>query len=248
MTDSSGREAQHARLIHREVQQLAVLIAVAVIAFFATRALAEQTRDMRRADAAVWFTRAEQALSSGRVAEALRMYRRAAARDPVSTSYKLGLARALAADGQGAAAVEALLALRDVEPENPDVNTELARLTARAGDAQAAVRYYQSALSALWRSSDREHRRTLRLEMIRFLMARGQPLRAVPDILTLSTNLPPDATWHTRVGLLLLEVDEPERALALFNEALAVDPSDTDARAGASRARALIAIKDRPEH
>ena len=224
-----------------------MLIAVAVIAFFATRALAEQTGDMRRADAAVWFTRAEQALHSGRVPEALRMYRRAAVRDPGSTFFKLGLARALAADGQGAAAVEALLALREVEPENPEINMELARLTARAGDAQAAVRYYQSALSALWRPSDRERRRTLRLELIRFLIARGQSLRAVPEILTLSTNLPPDAAWHTRVGLLLLEVDEPERALRLFSDALAADPSDADARAGASRARALIAIKDGPE-
>ena len=248
MTEPSGREAQQARLIHREVQQLAVLIAVAVIAFVGTRALAGQARDMRRADAAVWFTRAEQGLQSGRVADALRMYRRAAARDPASTSYKLGLARALAADGQGDAAVEALLALREVEPENPEVNTELARLTARAGDAQAAARYYQSALNALWHPSDRERRRTLRLELIRFLIARGQPLRAVPEILTLSTNLPPDAAWHTRVGLLLLEVDEPERALPLFGDALAIDPSDLDARAGASRARALMAIKDRPQH
>jgi len=248
VTEPSGREAQHARLIHREVQQLAVLIAVAVVAFFATRALAEQTRDMRRTDAAVWFTRAEQALQSGRVADALPMYRRAAVRDPTSTFYKLGLARALAADGQGAAAVEALLALRDVEPENPEVNMELARLTARAGDTQAAVRYYQSALSALWRSSDRERRRTLRLEMIGFLIAHGQSPRAVPEILTLSTNLPPDAAWHTRVGLLLLQVDEPERALTLFRDALALDPSDADARAGLSRARALIAIKDGPEH
>jgi tetratricopeptide (TPR) repeat protein len=248
VTEPSGREAQQARLIHRELQQLALLIAVAVVAFFATRALAEQTRDMRRADAAIWFTRGEQALHAGRVADALRMYRRAAVRDPTSTFYRLGLARALAADHREAAAVEALLALREVEPESPDVNTELARLTARAGDQQAAVRYYQSALSALWRPTDRERRRTLRLEMIRFLIAHGQALRAVPDILTLSTNLPPDAAWYTRVGLLLLEVDEPERALTLFRDALAFDPSDADARAGASRARALIAIKDRPEH
>jgi predicted Zn-dependent protease len=235
-------ESERAQLVHREIQQLIALIVVAVLAFFLTRTFAAQTRAIRRHDAAEWSDRGDAALRAGRVPEAVELYRRAVVRDPVSVPYRLALALALDADRQGAAAAEALLALREVDPENPDVNMALARVSARLGDSQAAVRYYQSALNALWRPDDRGRRRVLRLELIRFLIDAGQPMRAVPEVMTLSTNLPEDAAWKTRVGLLLLEVNEPRRAVEVFTAALALDPSDADARAGLSRARALIDV------
>jgi predicted Zn-dependent protease len=239
-----SKESLRASLIHREIRQLIALIVVAAAAFFVTRTMAAQSRAMRRDDAAVWFGRGEQASRDGRIHDAVGMYRRAAVRDPVSTPYKLALALALQADHQDAAAEEALLALRDVDPENPDSNIALARLSARRRELVAATRYYQSALNAMWNPSQRAANQSLRLELIRFLIDNHQPVRAVPELLTLAANLPDDPEWKTRTGLLLLEVDEPHRALELFRQALARNPADRDARAGRSRALALISISD----
>jgi predicted Zn-dependent protease len=242
VSEPAGNEGERARLIHREIQQLILLIAVAVLAFFATRLVALQNRAMRRGDAAEWFRRGDEALRAGRTQDALEMFRHAVVRDPLSRPYKLALARSLDAAHQDRAAADALLALRDIDPENADVNIALARLTAHTGDTQAAVRYYQSALNALWRPADRERQQTLRLELIRMLIDDGQRVRALPELLTLAATLPEDAALKTRVASLLMEVDEPRRALPLFRAALALDPSDRDARAGAARASALIAV------
>jgi len=219
-------ETTRARLIHREIQQLIALGIVAVLAFFATRTMAAGNRSMRREDAGVWFARGEQASRDGRGHDAVELYRRAVVRDPASTPYRLAFALALQADHQEGAAGEALIALRDVDPENADVNIALARLSARSGDLEAAIRYYQSGLNALWRPAQREAQQTLRLELIRLLIDNGQAERAVPELLTAAANLSDDPAWQTVVASLLLEVDEPRRALDVFRRALARDSSN----------------------
>ena len=242
MSEPASSERDAARLVHREIVQLTILILAAALAFFVTRALAAGNHGMRLRDAAEWHRRGERELRAGRLPEAIELFRRAAARAPRSTPYVLALADALDAAHQDAAAEQALLSLRDVDPEHAGVNVGLAHLSVKSGDQAAAVRYYHAALHALWRPGDRAKQRELRLELIRYLLARGQKERALSELLTLAASLPEDAAWKTRAGWLFLEVDEPRRALDLFRAATELDASNRDARSGADTARALIAV------
>src|SRR4051812_11403914 len=100
-----------AALVHREMVQLWALIAVAAVAFFATRAFAAGNRRIAARDADEWFRRGSAAMSAGRLDEATVAFRRAAVRRRGNRAYALALARALAASGEVAAATRELLAV-----------------------------------------------------------------------------------------------------------------------------------------
>ena len=122
---------EQSALIHREIFQLGALIVIAVAAFFLTRAVAASNREMSLRDAAEWFRRGQQAIQRGHIDEAIESLRRAAIRDLATSGdkeYVLALARALALkhDDDGARGV--LLTLRDSEPDDRDINLQLARL------------------------------------------------------------------------------------------------------------------------
>ena len=119
---------EQSALIHREIFQLGALIVIAVAAFFLTRAVAASNREMSLRDAAEWFRRGQQAIQQGHIDEAIESLRRAAIRDRGDKVYVLALARALALkhDDEGARGV--LMTLRDSEPDDRDINLQLARL------------------------------------------------------------------------------------------------------------------------
>lgn len=191
---------------------------------------------MRRQDARHWFAEGQDALAAGNVALGIDRLRRAVARDPQQMRYSLALASALAADGQDAVAEEVLSNLRDQAPEDPDVNLQLARLEARHGDPAAARRYYQSAINGLWLPEQSDRRRSARTELIRFLLARGDTKRAISELMTLSANLTGDPAAEQDAARLFLEAGDPAHARELYGRALAADPGNAEASAGAGEA------------
>jgi outer membrane protein assembly factor BamD (BamD/ComL family) len=60
-----GRVEDRSAAIHQETLKLATLIAVAIAAFFVTRAIAASNRSMTERDAAEWYARGERALREG---------------------------------------------------------------------------------------------------------------------------------------------------------------------------------------
>jgi len=224
------------RFVHREIVLVTLLVAIASAAFVVTRAVAAGNQRLRLADAAAWYARGEDELSSGHLDAAIDALRRATARNPQSRAYQLGLAKALAAGGQQEAAERVLANLRESSPEDPSVNLELARLSASRGDVPASLRFYQSVLNALSNADRVDERRAIRLELIRFLLERQQPSRALSELLILTVNLPDDPHWQVRVGQLYLDAGDPKRALDLFSKALGHEPRDADALAGAGEA------------
>lgn len=228
--------AERASLIHREIFQLAVLIAVAVAAFVVTRAVAVSNRNLSLQDGAEWYQRGQHALQAGRVNDATDAFRRAAVRNRDDKRYALALARALTIKGDDAAARAALLALRESAPDDAEINLQLARLAAERHDVTEALRYYHNALYAPWPVEQTDVRRQVRFELIRFLLTHDQNRRALSELLALSTDLPDDAGLHTTVGQLFAQAGDSGHALNQFQAALRPGRDRSDALAGAGLA------------
>jgi len=103
--------------IHQETVKLATLIALAIAAFFVTRAIGASNRNMTERDAAEWYASGERALSDGDSSRALEAFRHASVMKRGDRQYTLALGRALAAARQNDAAERALVGLRESSPE-----------------------------------------------------------------------------------------------------------------------------------
>jgi tetratricopeptide (TPR) repeat protein len=220
-----------AERIHREIVKLLVLVSIAAAAFVGTRAFAAASRRAGLRDAARWYDTGQQRLASGDVNGALEALRRATLKDRANQAYALALARAEARAGQRAPAERTLLALRDLTPENPEINLELARAAAARDDVSQAVRYYHHAIYGLWPAADGPDR--VRLELIRFLLDHGERRAALAELLAATTDTVAGAAENVRFGRLFLEAGEPQRARDHFERALRRDANDSDALAGA---------------
>ncbi|MES1256556.1 MAG: tetratricopeptide repeat protein, partial [Acidobacteriota bacterium] len=224
------------RFVHREIVLVAMLAGITVAMFLLTRFVAEGDAALRRADAARLYADGLRDLDEGRVEDAVTALGRATARNPQAEPAWLALARALAEGRQEAAAGRVLMRLRDASPEDPDVNLELARLEVRRDDVASAVRFYQSALTALWRQGQAVERGRVRRELIRLLLDHQQPDRAMSEVLVLGVDLPADAASRNELGHLFLRAGSPSRAREQFARALEASPGDPDALAGAGEA------------
>jgi Flp pilus assembly protein TadD len=233
---SSSDSVERAASIHREILQLGVLILVAVAAFFLTRAVAANNREMSLRDAAEWYRRGQQAIGTGRVDEAIDSLRRATVRDRYDRRYVLALAQALALKGDDDAARSVLVTLRESAPEDPDINLQLARLAVARHDVTEALRFYHNALYAPWPNEQADARRRVRFELIRFLLTQDQGSRALSELLALSTDLPDDGPLHLEVAQLLTKAGDNGHALDQFQRALRLAPENGEDLAGAGRA------------
>lgn len=231
---------ERSAFIHQEILKLATLMALAIAAFFVTRAIAASNRRMTERDAGEWYVRGERALGDGDSTGALDAFRHASVMKRGDRQYTLALARALVATDQRDAAERALLGLRESIPEDPEVNLELARLEAALGDANAAVRYYHNALYAPWPAERTDARRQVRFELIRFLLATHQSSRAESELVALTSDLPNTLPLHLEIGDLFLSVGDNQRALDQFEQALGLARQDRTALAGAGRAAFTI--------
>jgi tetratricopeptide (TPR) repeat protein len=239
---SRGDDDVEARsaFIHQEIVKLATLIALAIAAFFLTRAMAASNRTMTERDAAEWYARGERALSGGDQTRALEAFRHASVIKRGDRQYTLALARALEATHQNDAAERALLGLRESAPEDPEVNLELAHLETARGEPSAALRYYHNALYAPWPAEQADVRRGVRIELIRFLLSTRQSSRAESELVALSSDLPNTLALRLQVGDLFLSVGDRQRALDQFEQALGLARQNRGALAGAGRAAFAI--------
>ena len=145
--------------VHREIVVLVVLCVLVVVGFVLTRAAARANRALRLRDAVAWYDAGEHHLAAGQTESAIRALRRATAINRDNRTYRLALAAALAADRQDDAATQVLLGVRELTPEDPEVNVQLARLEARHDDLTGTVRYYQNAVYGSWSGDQLDARR-----------------------------------------------------------------------------------------
>jgi tetratricopeptide (TPR) repeat protein len=174
--------------------------------------------------------------------------------------YQYRLATALVAAGRDAKAKTYLLGLWQRRPGDGAVNRELARLEARAGRMEEAVRYYQQAVHGSWETRDPvATRHEVRLELAEALVAEGSKAGAEAQLITLAAETSRQPDESVRLGELLLRVDAPRRALTLFRSALSERPRHAGALSGAGRAAFAVgeyvsarrylerAVRERPD-
>ena len=224
-------------VVHRDITLLIGIAILTAIAFAGTQWVAASNREMHRDNAVQWFERAQRALDEGRTPDAVAALRRATAEDPERREYRLELASALAQEGVDAEARQILLALRERQPEDPDINLRLARLeVANELGITDTIRYYQIAIASLWSDEDLGTRRQVRIELIRLLLARGQRSRALSELLLLGVNLPDQPEVEVEIAELFLQAGDFPRALEGFTDALADEPESERGLAGAGEA------------
>jgi tetratricopeptide (TPR) repeat protein len=215
---------------------LIALLVIAIVAFFGTRAIARASQAMHKADAARWYARGRDELARGAAVDAVASLRRAAVLDRNEPRYRLALASALTASGGREAARQILVDLNSRDPENPEVNLQLARLAAASGESRDALRHYESAIVELWTADRVPQRRQARRELVEYLLGQNQKERALAEAVIYTATTPDDPVAHVDAGWLLMRCGSPGRALGQFQEALRKQPDDDDALAGAGEA------------
>ena len=183
-----------------------------------------------------WFERGSAALEGGEPEEAIVAFRTALTFSREDRLFRLRLAQALAADGRTTEARAYLLTLLEAQPGNGPVNLELARLAAKTGDTAEAQRYYHASIEGAWSDTAEEQRRSIRLELTRFLVGHDAQLQAQSELIVLEGDLPPDPDLQRTVAALMLDAGLASRAGRIYERLLKSNPRDTLALTGAGRA------------
>ena len=217
---------------------LLIAIAFCALTVFATRFYQSKQRQLGR----MWFRRGQASLATGDAPAAIQDFRNALYYSHDDPAYPLRLAEALAAGNHIAEAQSYLLTLWQDEPGNSTINLQLARLAAREGKTQTALRYYHDAIYGFWSEGDATVRRQeTRLELIHYLLGLRDATRADSELIALTSELPPKVGAHTEVGWLFMEAGDPDRALQEFEQALRLSPKVTSALRGAGEAAFQLA-------
>ncbi len=176
-------------------------------------------------------------MRAGRYEDAITAFRAALTCDPANSQYQLSLARALRDSNDPRRLDEAesyLLALWQRTPQDAAINLALARVAAHRGDIESATRYYHNAMYGVWDSDPDGNRNRARIELIKFLLQRTARAQADSELIALAASLPlDDPGAHLQAAQLFSQAQDYDGALAQYEQVLRVDPSNSDALAGA---------------
>ena len=222
--------------LKREPLILAVLSALAVLAFLGVSGLSRIYHAQQAALGNRWFTRGEADLKAHRYELAINEFRTALLYSRDNYPYQLDLAEALIGLKKNNEAYAYLINLWEREPENGLVNLELARIAVQRGDTEKALRYYHNAIYAIWPGDQEVQRRNARLELIEYLLSINAKTQAQAELIALAENLGDDPAMHARVGDLFMQAQDYEHALAEYRQSLKLDRHNPAALAGAGHA------------
>lgn len=214
----------------------AVLTALAIVFFLIVTGLSRLYQSQRQALGNRWFTRGVAELNARNYLPAVSDFRAALLYSRDSYSYQLNLAEALIGEGHTGEASAYLLNLWDREPDNGQVNLELARIATNQGKTKEAIRYYHDAVYAAWPSDQDENRHQARLELIQLLLRTQAYTDAQSELIALSENIGDEPKREALIGELFLQAQDPEHALGAFRITLKTDRHNHAALAGAGNA------------
>lgn len=213
------------------------LIVVATAVVFAATFFVNQAYQLERVHLGrTWFEKGEQSLSARQPDAAAEAFRTALVYSPNNPQYELRLAQALARAGREREATAYFLGLLQQEPGDGLINLEVARLSARAHDVAAAMRYFHAAIYGAWSEDATTRRRTARFELIEFLLAEHADTQARSELISLTDDLPRDGSTVLKVAGMFLAAQDYDDALRMFEKALALGVKSRDVYSGAGTA------------
>ena len=222
--------------VRRTPLVLAVLILIAVIGFAIVSRLVTRLKANEKQIGWHAFEAGLTQANAGHPEQALDDFRTALIYDPDNSNYQLSLARALRETGRLDESKSYLLHLWNATPQDSTINLALARLEARRGSVDDAVRYYHSAIYGAWTTDPDQKRRQARLELIEFLLQKNALPQAQAELMALAQVLPPDASQRLTVADLFARAQDYRTALAQFQLALKMDAKNIAALRGAGEA------------
>lgn len=223
------------KLIIRDAISLLSLFLITAVIFSLTWLLHRSFEDHREELGNRWRNRGELALQQGRPKEAVEALRSALAYVP-DRQTEIDLATALAQAGRTVEATAYFNTLWDSAPGDAIINLQLARLAAKAGNEQLAVRHYQAAIDGTWQGNGYDRRREVRLELARYYISRREPDKARTQLLIAASNAP-DNPPEIKLGIadLLEQANDLPNALGIYRAMAARRPAPIAALAGAGQ-------------
>lgn len=219
------------------VRIIFILLVVSLIAGFAlTKVYVSYLRNLESSLAQRWFQRGEEAIVRGYPSVAVDDYRNALGYDGNNQQYQLRLAEALMKEGRLAEARAYLLTLWSKDPADAQLNLDLARVYTMLNKPELAIRYYRAAVDGVWMSNPLQSRIDARMELVHYLMQKGDKARASAELIALQAESPEDPAVSVQVGDLLLKVGENSRAARSFDTVLKENAKSVEGLTGAGRA------------
>jgi len=175
----------------------------------------------------------------GNFTTAVEDFRAALTCDPGNSQYQLSLARALRDTGDPKRLDEAESYLESLWQRNPQdgpINLALARVAARRGSIEDAIRYYHNAMYGVWSADADDNRRKARLELIEFLLQNKAYAPAQAELMALTSFLPPKPALHLQAAHLFAQDHDFQNAVAEYRQVLRLDRGNAEAMAGAGAA------------
>ena len=158
-------------LARRTPLVLALLTLIAIVGFAIVSRLVTRLKANEKGIARHAYQAGLMEVRAGRPVQALDDFRAALVYDADNPEYQLNLARALRETGRLDESEAYLLRLWNAAPQDSTINLALARLAARRGSIDDAIRYYHNAIYGAWTSDPDSNRRKTRFELIDFSFA-----------------------------------------------------------------------------
>jgi len=215
---------------------LVLLTAFGVVFFLFVAGTSRAYRDQRESLGNRWFNRGVADLNAKRYEAAVKDFRAALLYSRDNYTYQLNLAEALLGLKRTGEAATYLLNLRDRQPEDGLVNLELARIAAQKGQTPQAIRYYHSAVYAVWPSNSELQRREARLELIDLLLRNQEKAQAQAELIALAERATADPVTNQMLGDLFMLAGDYQHALTQYGLSLKANPEDPKVLAGAGYA------------
>ncbi len=213
-----------------------ILILLLVISVGVTGVIARGYERRQTQLALRWFDRGNNDLLNGNPAKAVDEFQTALAFNRNNDAYRLKLALALMQSGREEEARVHLVNLWEAQPGDSNVNLLLARVMARLGHSQDAIRYYHGAIYGVWDSDPLEKRQAARFELANYLLNTRQYTAAESELIALMSEAPANSQSQIKLGDMFMDAGDPGRALSAYQHARGGDRNDANANLGAARA------------
>jgi tetratricopeptide (TPR) repeat protein len=183
-----------------------------------------------------WLERGQQAMRGGKPQVAIDALSSALAYAPGQRTIQIQLAEALASAGRLQEAAVYFNALLETQQGDGLINLQLARIAARQGNADQAIEDYQRAIYGSWEGDGYLRRRSVRFELINYLVSRQRLDQARNELLVASGNAPDDdITVQLDIARTMEQAQDPSDALNLYKKILRRHASLREALEGAGR-------------
>jgi tetratricopeptide (TPR) repeat protein len=233
---TAGDRIERRRLIFSDGLALITLFATTALLAVLTNYLYQSYASHQVELANRWLERGQQAMRNGKPQVAIDALSSALAYAPGQRTIQIQLAEALASAGRLQEASVYFNALLETQQGDGLINLQLARLAARQGNESQAVENYQRAIYGSWEGDGYVRRRSVRLELINYLISQKRLDQARNELLVASGNAPDDdITLQLDIARTMEQAQDPSDALNLYKKILRHHASLREALEGAGR-------------